>query len=95
MEPFNIKICYGDNDVTLTILPMPDNQYKVIYYGAILGALKHETDTWEVIPPDDLEAGDLPFYQHNSDNINIILDAPTVGGIGHEIEYVIREEEQQ
>ena len=89
MEPFNIKVGFGDNEVTLTILPMVDF-YKVIYYGAILGAIKYENDTdgWEIMSRDEYEAGDLPFYTHDlsSDRLEFVLDDNTVDHIGTEIE---------
>ena len=88
MEPFNIKIGYGANQVTLTIFPIDEYQYKVIYYGAILGAVKYDIDCWESIPSEELEADDLPLYQHdvNSGRIYLILNEATVDEIGNEIE---------
>jgi hypothetical protein len=87
MEPFNVKIGYGANEVTLTVLPTNEKEYKIIYYGAVLGAVKYQQDCWELIPLADLEAGDLPYYHHdvNSGNINVILDDATVDAIGEEI----------
>jgi len=95
MKPFNIKIGYGANEVTLTILPSDDHHYKVIYYGAVLGALKYDQDCWELIEQDQLEAGDLPYYQHdvNSGNVNVILNPATVDEIGEEIEHILQTEE--
>ncbi|MEJ7558171.1 MAG: hypothetical protein WKF66_07665 [Pedobacter sp.] len=92
MEPFNIKIGYGDNNVTLTILPTSDQQYKVIYFGAILGAVKYEADCWDLVSEEELQAGDLPFYRHdlNSDRANVILDEATIDEIGEEIEITLR-----
>jgi hypothetical protein len=91
MEPFNINIGYGDNAVTLTILPMAEHHYKVIYYGAIIGAVKYQSDSWDVIQAEDLEAGDLPFYQHdaNSDKVDVILNEATVDEIGEEIDGIL------
>jgi hypothetical protein len=89
MEPFNIKIGYEDADVTLTILPIAEHQYKVIYFGAVLGAVQYLTGGWESIPVEELEAGDLPYYQHdsNSDKANLILNESTVDEIGEKIEH--------
>lgn len=94
MEPFNIKIGYGANEVTLTILPIGDQQFKVIYYAAVLGGVKYVVDCWEAIAPEDLEAGDLPFYHHdvNSGNVNIVLNDATVDEIGAEIEHLLPNE---
>jgi hypothetical protein len=89
MDVFNIKIGFGENELTLTILPAEEGYYKIIYYGGILGAIRLETDneTWEKVPDDKLEAGDLPFYNHDltADRLDIILDEATVQRIGEEI----------
>ncbi|MET1055057.1 MAG: hypothetical protein ABWY16_07090 [Pedobacter sp.] len=89
MDVFNIKIGFGQNELTLTILPTDEGQYKIIYYGGVLGAIRLEADneTWEKVPDDELEAGDLPFYRHDlkADRLDIILDDATVGRIGEEI----------
>lgn len=94
MEPFNIRIGYGAKEVSLTILPIGDQQFKVIYYGAILGGLKYAADCWEAIAPEALEAGDLPFYHHNvnSGNVNVILNDATIDEIGAEIEHLLPNE---
>lgn len=88
MEVFNIKIGFGKNEVTLTILPT-EKYYKVIYYGAVLGAVRPEEDneTWEKVPDEEVEAGDLPFYVHNlsADRLDVVLDNVTVHRIGEEI----------
>ncbi len=95
MEPFNIKIGYGVNEVTLTILPADNDCYKVIYSGAIIGAVKLDIDCWESVPEEDIVAGDLPFYKHNlsSGKPNIILNEATVDEIGDEIEHILRGDE--
>jgi len=89
MDVFNIKIGFGDNELTLTVLPNEDGQYKIIYYGGVLGAIRLEADneTWEKVPDNELEAGDLPFYKHDltADRLEIVLDDPTIGKIGEEI----------
>jgi hypothetical protein len=89
MEPFNIKVGYGENEVTLTILPTEEGYYKVIYYGGILGAVRYENDTdgWEVVPPEEVVAGDLPLYEPdlNGDRLEIVLNDETVDEIGTEI----------
>ena len=63
MEPFNIKITHLGKEVTLTILPEED-YFKIIYYGAIVGALKNQGSEWEIIPEEDITAGDLPLFSH-------------------------------
>jgi len=93
MEPFNIKVGFGEREVTLTIMPH-EAYYKVIYYGGILGAVRFENDTdlWEIVPADEVEAGDLPMYQDDlsGDRLKIVLDDETVDEIGEEIELNIK-----
>ena len=89
MEAFNIRIGYGENEVTLTILPTSDGYYKVIYYGGILGAVRQEDDmeSWEDVPDDEIIAGDLPLYKHDltADRLDVVLDEITIKRIGEEI----------
>ena len=98
MEPFNIKVGFSENEVTLTILPT-ENFYKVIYYGAILGAVKYKNDTdgWELMSRDEYIAGDLPFYIHDlsSDRLEFVLDDNTVDHIGTEIENALYDPEEE
>lgn len=89
MDVFNIKIGFGDNELTLTVLPNDEGLYKIIYYGGVLGAIRLEADneTWEKVPDEEVEAGDLPYYKHDltADRLDIVLDHATVGRIGEEI----------
>ncbi|MES2826733.1 MAG: hypothetical protein V4687_01195 [Bacteroidota bacterium] len=96
MDPFNIKIGYGAKEITLTILPTDEHYYKIIYNGGIIGAVKHDIDCWELVPEDDIIAGDLPFYRHdlNSGVPNVILNEATVDEIGDEIEHMLKNEEE-
>lgn len=91
MEPFNIKIRYGQNEVTLTILPTAHGYYKVIYFGGILGAVHQHSEGWQLVPEDELIAGDLPMYTSDlsNDHVEIILNEHTVEKIGEEINYFI------
>jgi hypothetical protein len=88
MEVFNIKVGFGHNEVTLTILPQR-GCYIVLYYGGILGALRLESDneTWEKVPDEDIDPGNMSFYQHdlNADRLDIVFDEHTVHRIGEEI----------
>ncbi|RZM11885.1 MAG: hypothetical protein EOO88_46295 [Pedobacter sp.] len=94
MEPFNIKTGFGEHEVTLTILPHEQVYYKVIYFGGVLGAVKFENDTdlWEKVPQEEIEAGDLPFYQDDlsGDRLKIVLNDDLVDEIGEEIELYIK-----
>jgi len=89
MEVFNIRIGFGENELTLTILPTEEGYYKVIYFGGILGAVRldDEQHGWEKVPDEEIEAGDLPFYKHDlkGDRLDIVLDEQTVQRIGEEI----------
>jgi hypothetical protein len=87
-EPFNIKIGYGENEVTLTILPVEENYYKVIYFGGVMGAVCFNGEDWDLIEKEDVEAGDLPLYEPElkGDRLEIVLDQLTVDAIGEEIE---------
>ena len=90
MEAFNIKIQVGNSPLTLTILPVDATLFKVIYFGAVLGAVRKQDDTdrWQAVPVEELTAGDLPFYQHdpNADHEKLELTSPTIHQIGQEIE---------
>ena len=90
MEAFNIKIQVEDGPLTLTILPLESTLFKVIYFGAVLGAVRKEAgkNSWMSVPVEELTAGDLPFYQHdpNADHEELQLNPPTIQQIGEEIE---------
>jgi len=87
MEPFNIKISIADCQITLTILPTSD-YYKIVYYGGILGAITVVNSHWELVAPENLEAGDLPPYHNNTDDhrVEIELHHQNIQLIGEEIE---------
>lgn len=63
MEPFNIKINVAEKEITLTILPQ-DDEYKIIYFGGIIGALRQENDNLNFIRPEDVVPGSLPLYKY-------------------------------
>ena len=96
MEPFNIKFGYGSNEVTLTILPAEEDYYKVIYYGAVIGAVRLDGDIWEPIPQEEVTSGDLPFYKHdvNLGRVNVIMNEAAAAEIGDEIEHYLHKEEE-
>ncbi len=68
MAPFNIRIKPEEQFVSFTILPTDKGYYKIVYYGAILAAIEQVDNDWRVLPLENIEAGDLPFYQHTADN---------------------------
>jgi hypothetical protein len=87
MSPFNIKIVYGSNEVTLTVLPTENDYYKIIYFGGILGAVCYDGQDWDLISKEHIDAGDLPFYQPGAigERIEIELNDQVVDRIGWEI----------
>lgn len=87
MEPFNIKIWLTEQPITLTVLPTSD-YYKIIYFGGILGAITFKNKQWKLVPPEEVEAGDLPPYHNNTDEIRkeIVLNEQNIQKIGEEIE---------
>jgi hypothetical protein len=90
MEPFNIKIAVKNETTTLTILPAEEGVFKIVYYGGVLAAVQSTggQGSWELISPDAITSGDLPFYSRKpgSDHHEIELDAATVNQIGAAIE---------
>lgn len=93
MEPFNIKISFSGQTATLTILPADQGLYKIVYYGAVMGAVRASENgqKWTLVAEEELVAGDLPFYQAapDSDRVNIRLDDTTVRLIVQEIQNTI------
>lgn len=94
MKTFNIKIGFGEQEVTLTILPTSKEQYIVLYSGGIIGAVRMDSDgeLWEQVPDEDIVAGDLPLYKPDleADRLDIVLCEDTVSHIGEEIAAVLR-----
>lgn len=93
-EAFNIKIGYGNKEVTLTILEEED-YYKVIYFGGIMGAVRASDGDWDLVDPEEVEAGDLPQYTPDlkGERLEIVLDEHTIESIGREIELHYWEDE--
>lgn len=90
MEPFNIKIAVKNESITLTILPAEEGIFKIVYYGGVLAAVQStgSKGNWDLIAPDALTSGDLPFYSRKpgSDHQEIELDEATVNQVGAAIE---------
>lgn len=91
---FNIRFGYGQNEVTLTILPKEDH-YKVIYFGGILGAVACLDGDWYLLGSEDIEPGDLPLYTPDlkKERLEVVLDENTADAIGQEIEFYYNQEE--
>lgn len=94
MKTFNIRIGYGAQEVTLTILPTTQKYYLVQYFGGIIGAVRmdRDGDLWEQVPDEDIITGDLPLYQPDleADRLDIVLCEDTVNDIGEEITAILR-----
>lgn len=92
MEPFNIRIHHQNQDITLTILPEND-YYKIIYFGAIVGAIRQLKYDWELVPEEEIEPGNLPPYDHkqgyDTDSPKLELHLYEINQIAGEIENII------
>lgn len=89
MDPFNIRVTDQEQNITLTVLPCENRYYKIIYYAAVLTAVKKDlTGDWMLINKDDIEAGDLPFYLHTdgTDRIEPSLNKTFAEAVGSAIE---------
>ena len=94
MEPFNIKIGFGKNEVALKILPTTE-YYIVLYYDCIVGAIKldEDGDSWEQVPDENIAKGHIPLYEPNlnSDRLDFVLCEHTINYIGEEIIAFLKE----
>ncbi|MEJ5995821.1 hypothetical protein WG904_15430 [Pedobacter sp. Du54] len=91
MQPFNIHIQNNEEEITLTIIP-EKNYYKIVFYGGIIGAIEAFEGGWKLLEEEEIEAGDLPFYdyKHGVDNQpKLELNLPKINQIAAEIENVI------
>lgn len=88
MKPFNIRVRYGSGEVTLTILPEEKGNFKIVYYGGILGGIKKVNKEWDLIPLEEVAGGDLPLYEpkHGQERVDIELTDHMVDRIGEEID---------
>ena len=64
MEPFNIKVNIATKEITLTILPIAANVYKLIYNGGIIGGIDLSAKRHKFVEPETLEPGGLPLYDY-------------------------------
>lgn len=89
MEPFNIKIGFGDTEVTLTIIPSTEAYYKVSYFGGIVGAIRPDPDGegWEPVPDEAFSIGDLKRYEPDltAERLDFVWCEHTINLIGEEI----------
>nr|WP_068891174.1 hypothetical protein [Pedobacter panaciterrae] len=87
-EAFNIKVGYGEKEVTLTILQVKENYFKVIYFGGVMGGVTFNGGEWDLVEIEEMEIGDLPLYEPElkGERLQVILNEATVDAIGEEIE---------
>ncbi|WP_442591384.1 hypothetical protein ACSBL2_09160 [Pedobacter sp. AW31-3R] len=89
MDPFNIIIRPGGNQIDLNIHPQEAGTYKIIYHGALLGEIFMGSggENWEAITADELEPGGYPVYEYDesSGHQDLLLDEQVIQEIGHEI----------
>jgi len=89
MESFNIVIDIQNSTYSLTVQPEEAGTYKIIYHGALVGAITmgQSEGIWEALPVDELDPGIFPMYEHDAekDEVRIVLDAETVKSIGAKI----------
>lgn len=89
MDPFNIIIKTGGEQIDLNIHPQEAGSYKIVFHGALLGEIfmGSEGENWEAITADELEPGGFPVYEYdeNSGHEDILLDHDTVQEIGRQI----------
>lgn len=95
MEPFNIRIRYGSTEVTLTILPADNGDFKIIYYNGILGGVRKNGKDWDLVSLDEVAGENLPLYEskHGEDRLEIQLTEQVADRIGEEIELYLEEEQ--
>lgn len=70
--------------------------YKVIYFGGIMGAVKQINEDWELMDPQEVDAGNLPQYitDLKGERLEIVLEEHTVDAIGSEIEHYNSDDEE-
>ncbi|MFI5452939.1 hypothetical protein ACHMWN_12370 [Pedobacter sp. UC225_61] len=91
MEPFNIHIQHNGEEITLTVLPEKD-YFKLIYFGAIIGAIKETEGEWELLEEDEIEPGALPLFEYKNgghEQLKFELNLPKINQIAAEIENFI------
>lgn len=89
MDPFNIIINTGGEQIDLNIHPQEAGTYKIVYHGALIGEifLANDGETWQALTADELQPGGFPVYEYDetSGHQDILLDEDTVQEIGRQI----------
>lgn len=95
MDPFNIRIVEQGQHVTLTVLPTESGYFKIIYYAAIFAAVQRTPEGhWALLPKEDIEAGDLPFYVSGKDpdQLQPTTDEAFAKSVGSAIDLALQEQ---
>ncbi|WGQ10693.1 hypothetical protein QG516_03365 [Pedobacter gandavensis] len=89
MDPFNIIINTGDEQIDLNIHPQEMGTYKIVYHGALIGEifLGADNEKWDALTADELQPGGFPVYEYDetSGHQHILLDERTVQEIGRKM----------
>lgn len=89
MDPFNIIINSGGEQIDLNIHPQEAGTYKIIYHGALIGEifLGSDGENWAALTADELQPGGFPVYEYDETfgHQDILLDEDRVQEIGRKI----------
>lgn len=88
MDPFNIIIKNGNEQLDLNIHPQEAGRYKIIYHGGLVGdVFMGKGESWEAISAEEFDAVTYPIYEYHetSGHADILLEQEIVQRIGVEI----------
>ncbi|WP_316839358.1 hypothetical protein [Pedobacter gandavensis] len=86
MDPFNIVIKNGNEQLDLNIHPQEAGIFKIVYHGALVGEIFiGQGGSWEAISANDLDAATIYEYEETSGHADILLEQEIVQSIGGEI----------
>lgn len=88
MDPFNIVIKNGTEQLDLNIHPKDTGSYMVVYHGALVGEIFiGQGESWKAISANDLDAITYPIYKYDetSGHADMLLKQEIVQRIGAEI----------
>jgi hypothetical protein len=89
MDPFNIVIRNGQQQIDLNIHPQETGSYMIIYHGALLGKifLGSDGENWKALTVDKIQPAGMPSYDYDetSGYRYILMNTATVQQIGRQI----------
>ncbi|MEJ7558154.1 MAG: hypothetical protein WKF66_07580 [Pedobacter sp.] len=77
MEPFNIRINYNAQELTLTILPNTDMQFTIVYFGGVLGVVQYLGHSWVLMDRNSIPESGLPEYKMGYKNSRTEIELTT------------------